>query len=35
LEEATGKAAPSKPIIRARLRKIEDMLAAMNDCIRI
>ncbi|WP_370858172.1 ISAs1 family transposase [Parasutterella sp.] len=26
LEEATGKAAPSKPIIRARLRKIEDML---------
>ena len=32
---ATGKAAPSKPIIRARLRKIEDMLAAMNDCIRI
>ncbi len=35
LEEATGKAAPSKPIIRVRLRKIEDMLAAMNDCIRI
>lgn len=35
LEEATGKEAPSKPVIRARLNKIEDMLAAMNDCIRI
>ena len=35
LEETTGKKAPSKPVIRARLNKIEDMLAAMNDCIRI
>ena len=35
LEETTGKEAPSKPVIRARLNKIEDMLAAMNDCIRI
>ena len=33
LEETTGKEAPSKPVIRARLNKIEDMLAAMNDCI--
>ena len=35
LEETTGKEAPSKPVIRARLNKIEDMLATMNDCIRI
>lgn len=35
LEEVIGKEAPSKPLIRARLNKIEDMLAAMNDCIRI
>jgi hypothetical protein len=34
-EEATGKEAPSKPMIRERLDKIEEMLSAMNDCIRI
>ena len=33
LEEATGKKAPSKQVIRAGLNKIEDMLAAMNDCM--
>lgn len=33
MEEESGKDAPSKPILRARLNKVEDMLAAMNECI--
>lgn len=35
LEEQSGKEAPSKPVVMTRLSRIEDMLAAMNHCIRL
>lgn len=33
IEEKKALNAPSKPMLRARLSKVEDMLAAMNECI--
>lgn len=35
IEEKTALDAPSKPMLRARLNKVEDMLEAMSECILI